>query len=451
MSRAQGHPPSTQEAKRRADAVAILTAGLEAVEPAGLVHRAMVDVLGGAARRGRLLVLGAGKAVGPMLAGLLEACAESALAAQVEGVVAAPAGVPRPPLPRSVEWIEAGHPLPDAGSEAAGRRMLAVAGGASAGDVVVVLLSGGASALMSVPAPGLARDDLTAVTAALTSAGTPIGELNAVRKHLSAVAGGRLAVTAAPARVVVLVISDVVGDDLSVIGSGPTCGDSTTYADCLAILEKRAVTSAVPARVRAHLEAGAAGAVPETPRPGDLRLAAVEHRILAGTLDACRAMTAAARARSYRSLLVSHLLEGEARELGVVHAGLGAAAARAGIPLEPPCALVTGGEATVTVRGPGRGGRNQETCLAAVSRLEGLPVTFLSAGTDGVDGPTEAAGGLVDGGSALRARHAGVDVEAALATNDSATALAAMGDQLITGPTGTNVADVRLLLVGERL
>ncbi len=452
MDSAQAYAPSAAEKRRRADARAILRAGLAAVDARVLSRRA-VDLLPrtrGREVRGRLIVLAAGKAAAAMTEGLLEGLPDRGSDLQVLGVVAHPAG--SPPLGGDVplEAVPAGHPFPDAGSEAAGRRMLELAHDATRADRVVLLLSGGASSLMTVPVAGLTVGDLRSTAAALSRAGAPIAELNAVRKHLSAVAGGLLGVAAAPAELDVLAISDVVGDDLSIIGSGPAYGDESTYDACLDIMTRRGLLDQVPQGVAAHLRKGARGALPETPRPEDPRLGGVRHHVLAGTLHACRAMAAAAGGQGYHSLVLSHLLEGEARELGVFHAGLGAAAARAGVPVEPPCALVTGGESTVTVQGPGLGGRNQETCLAAVPRLSGLPVTFLSAGTDGVDGPTEAAGGLVDGGSAARAARVGLDIDAALAANDSYTALAALGDLLVTGPTGTNVADVRLLLVGER-
>jgi glycerate-2-kinase len=301
---------------------------------------------------------------------------------------------------------------------------------------------------MAVPAPGVTVADLGVVTGLLLGAGATITELNTVRTHLSAVGGGRLAVAGRPGRTVVLVVSDVVGDDLSVIGSAPFHRDATTYADALETLRRLDVWDRVPEAALRHLLAGAAGDRPENLRPDDGRLSSVEHRIVCRNLDACRAMIGAVEAQGYRGLLVGHALQGEARWLGVTHAGLALGVLADGVPLAPPCALVTGGETTVTVRGEGRGGRNQESCLAAVPWLEGHPITFLSAGTDGIDGNTLAAGAVVDGGSAARARAAGVDITRALRENDSGGALAAMGDALVTGPTGTNVADVRLLLIG---
>ncbi len=386
-----------------------------------------------------------------MLGGVDDA-REAGWAGMVRGVAVSPVPISGPALSGSgVQWFRGGHPLPDAASAAAGRALLDMMASAGPSDVVVGLLSGGASALMALPAPGVTAADLGVVTGLLLGAGATIAELNTVRTHLSAVGGGRLAVAGRPGRTIVLVVSDVVGDDLSVIGSAPFHGDATTYADAVETLRRLGVWDRVPETAGRHLLAGAAGDRPENQRPGDPRLSSVEHRIVCRNLDACRAMIVAVEAHGYRGLLVGHALQGEARWLGVMHAGLALGAVADGVPLVPPCALVTGGEATVTVQGAGRGGRNQESCLAAVPWLEGHPITFLSAGTDGIDGNTRAAGAIVDGGSAARARAAGVDITRALRENDSGRALTAMGDTLTTGPTGTNVADVRLLLVGGPL
>lgn len=399
-----------------------------------------------------LVVLGAGKASETMVEGLLDGVAdarEAGWTGTVRGVVVSPAPVCGPVLSDpGMQWFRGGHPLPDAAGAVAGRALLDMMASARPSDVVVGLLSGGASALTALPAPGVTVADLAVVTGLLLGAGATITELNTVRTHLSAVGGGRLAVAGRPGRTIVLVVSDVVGDDLSVIGSAPFHGDATTYADAVETLRRLGVWNGVPEGAGRHLLAGAAGDRPENRWPGDPLLSSVEHRIVSRNLDACRAMIGAVEAQRYRGLLVGHALQGEARWLGVMHAGLALGALADGVPLNPPCALVTGGEATVTVQGRGRGGRNQESCLAAVPWLHGRPVTFLSAGTDGIDGNTRAAGAIVDGGSAGRARAADVDISRALRENDSGSALTAMGDTLTTGRTGTNVADVRLLLIG---
>jgi len=398
-----------------------------------------------------LIVVGAGKAGVAMLEGLAAGVAmarEEGWTGTIRGVVVCPlraAGSAGAVC--GVQILHGGHPLADAASALAGRAMFDLVASAGPSDVVVGLISGGASALMALPVLGVAQADIAVVTGLLLGAGATITELNTVRTHLSAVAAGRMGAAGRAARTVVLVVSDVVGDDLSVIGSAPFHGDATTYADALEILRRLDLLDNAPEAVTSHLRAGAAGDRPENPRPGDPRLSSVEHRIVCRNLDACRAMVDAVEAQGFRGLLVGHALQGEARWLGVMHAGLALGAVGDGVPLPAPCGLVTGGEATVTVRGSGHGGRNQETCLAAVPWLEGYPITFLSAGTDGIDGSTSAAGAVVDGGSMARARASGVDIVCALRDNDSGDALAAIGDALVTGPTGTNVADVRLLLI----
>ncbi|GAB4251660.1 MAG: glycerate kinase [Thermoleophilia bacterium] len=443
--------------------MAILHAGLAAVAPAEATRRALLEALEqtGASEGfsfparlpgagGRILVLGAGKAAFSMLEGALEALqaalGEEALE-RVKGLLVGPPGVSE--RAGKVRLVAGGHPLPDERGAEAARGMLDLAEEAEEADLVVILLSGGASALMSLPAPGLSLEDLRVASDALLASGAPIEEVNAVRKHLSSISGGRLGVACGPAPTLVMVVSDVVGDRLSAIGSGPACGDPSSFGEALEIVRRRGLARRVPRAVVALLEAGSRGEVPETPDPDDPRLAHVRHFIVARNLDACRAMAQAAEERGYRAMILSHTLEGEARELGVVHAGLALSVVGDGVPLPAPCALVSGGEATVTLRGQGRGGRNQETVLAAAKRLAGLPATFLSAGTDGVDGPTEAAGGVVDGATAFEAARLGVDLDSALDENDSGSALAALGALVETGPTGTNVADVRLLLIGE--
>ena len=244
-----------------------------------------------------------------------------------------------------------------------------------------------------------------------------------------------------------LLLSDVVGDDPSVIGSGPLFGDTSTFGDCLRTAASRDFLSALPFPVRSRLERGAVGSVAETPAPDDPRLSRIHHEVVARGLDACRAAAASCERAGFRTLLLSHMLQGEAGSVGVALAGVAAGIHRAGVPFAAPCAVVSGGECTVVMRGNGHGGRNQESCLAAVPYLEGMPAALLSAGTDGVDGNTDAAGGLVDGLSLARAEAEGVDIRGALARNDSGPALQAIGDLLRTGPTGTNVADLRVLLV----
>ena len=436
----------------RVDALDAFRAGLQAVDPRERTFLELGSILDDwAARRtrsARLHVLGAGKAACAMARGVEDAVTQvfgGRPDALIRGAVVCPRG--HPTDTDSVEILEASHPVPGADSEVAGRRLLALASQACADDLVIVLLSGGASALLATPAPEVSREDLEEVTLHLLHSGAAIAEVNAVRKHLSGVAGGLLGLRLRGARAVCLLVSDVVGDDPSVVGSGPFYGDDSTFSESLEIVRRHGLEGVVPASVRRRLESGAAGLVEETPSPWDPRLAGIEHRIIASGIDARRAAETRCVELGYRTLLLSHTLEGEARALGTFHAGLARGVHLRGVPLPAPCALITGGEATVTVRGPGVGGRNQESCLAAAPRLAGLPAAFLSAGTDGIDGPTEAAGGLVDGLSSARARAAGVDIADVLARNDSHTALLAMGDLVVTGVTGTNVADLRIVLV----
>ena len=430
-------------ARVRAQLEAIFRSALEAVEPAVALRRAVSRGQGALRVAGdalpadaRLVVLALGKAALPM-ARALEAIAGDAVAA---GLIVAREPGESGRLPLRV----AAHPVPDARSAAAGEEVLRIAGAARPDDVLLLLLSGGASSLLATPAPGLGIDDLAFTSAALLASGAAIDELNAVRKHLSALAGGRLALRAASRRIEVLAISDVPGDRFDVIGSGPCCADPTTYADALAVLRRHDLASRVPARVLAHLEAGARGERDETPKPGDPRLARVRHTLLANNRGALEAAAAAATAQGLRACLVSGALAGEARMMGRRLAALALAARDA-----PPLCLLAGGETTVRVRGAGRGGRSQELALAAAVELDGRSdAALLAAGTDGSDGPTDAAGAFADGDTLARAARCGRDARAALADNDAYGFFAAEGGLLRTGPTGTNVMDLVLARAG---
>jgi hydroxypyruvate reductase len=310
------------------------------------------------------------------------------------------------------------------------------------------LLSGGASALTPAPVAGLTLADLQITTDQLLRAGATIGELNAVRKHLDRLKGGQLARLVAPAPVAALILSDVVGDPLDVIASGPTAPDPTTYAMAWQILEQRGVQTQLPAAVRAHLQRGREGMLPETPKPGDPLFARVTNTLVGSNRLAALAAVTAAEQLGYRALLLTTFVEGEAREVARVAAALAKGVRQHGDPLPAPACLVWGGETTVTVRGHGRGGRNQELALAAALALEGLPgVALMALATDGTDGPTDAAGALVDGTTIGAARSLGLDPVAALANNDAYPLLEAVGALLLTGPTGTNVNDLLVVLV----
>ena len=413
--------PLVQRAARRVDASAWEIGGGRVEVPRG----------------GRVLAVGCGKASGAMAAALEDVVGDRLDA----GLVVVKDGYAVPT--RRVRIVEAGHPVPDARGEAAARGILDLLRGLTERDVVFLLISGGGSALTPAPAPPVTLEEKRAVTRLLLDAGANISELNAVRKHLSFVKGGQLARVSAPARVIALVLSDVIGDPLDVIASGPAAPDSSTFSVAVDVLRRRGVWESTPASVRARLDAGLRGELEETPKPGDPVFARVSHHIVGNNALVTDAAIARATALGYRPVLLTRALEGEARDV----ARDLIARARA---LEPPACLVAAGETTVTVRGTGKGGRCQELALAAALGVDGVSdVTVLAGGTDGTDGPTDAAGAVVDGTSLARMRAAGVDARAALEANDAHQALAAAGDLLVSGPTCTNLLDLYLVLHGR--
>lgn len=388
----------------------------------------------------RWFLLAAGKAAGPMIGAVLDAVPKRPARALCVALGS------QPGLPAFVETYEGGHPAPNEGSVAAGRAALGAASEAGPDDVLLVLLSGGASALLALPAGPLTLVDKQQTTARLLKAGADIHALNTVRKHLSGIKGGRLAAASA-GRTICLAISDVVGDDPSVIGSGPTVGDATTMRDALQVLDRYGGRSVYPSPVVALLERGVATGAHESPKPGSASLSRVETRVIAGRMDALRGARAEAAARGYEVHVYEEPVVGEARVAALAHLGrvLELAAKRPG----RTCVL-SAGETTVTVTGAGRGGRNQEFALACAPALANLPrpTVVLSAGTDGIDGPTDAAGAVVDTSTMARAALAGLDLPAAfLARNDAYRYFASLGDLLLTGPTGTNVGDVQVVLM----
>lgn len=403
--------------------------------PEPLVREAVVRA--GLVSRGSLHVVAAGKAAFPMAWGLV------ATGAMVgAGLIAGP-GTAADPIPSHFTWLPAGHPSPDPVSTQAGARALALAAESRRG-VFVMLLSGGASSMLALPAVGVSLADKVATAGALMRAGAAIAELNCVRKHLSAIKGGRLAAVAGEA--ITLAISDVhtpVEDDPAVIGSGPTVADPSTFADALRIVTEVYREARVPPGVVAHLQRGAGGEVEETPKPGDPRLARSEYHVIANRHTAMDGAARAARALGFEVIIMSAATVGEARE-----AGRGfAEAAMASVGGRPLC-VIGSGETTVRVRGDGRGGRNQEFALGAAAALRDWPAALLaSVGTDGIDGPTDAAGAVVDATTERRAREAGLSVESALEQNDAYPFFARLGDLVMWGPTGTNVGDVHVLLI----
>ena len=386
--------------------------------------------------KGRTIVVGTGKASAAMAQAL-----EKSWNGPLSGLIVTRYGHAVPC--KQIEIVEAAHPVPDDAGTKGARRMLAMVQGLSKDDLVIALISGGGSALLSLPAEGISVEDKRAVNRALLKSGAPISEMNCVRKHLSAIKGGRLAAAAHPARVVSLVISDVPGDDLAAVGSGPTVADPTTFAQARAIIAKYKIEA--PASVIRHLEQ----AVDETPKPGDPRLAGVETKLIASPQKSLEAAAAIARKAGITPLILGDSIEGEAREVGFVMAGIALQSRRFRQPLPAPCVLISGGETTVTVKGNGAGGRNVEFLLALALKLDGVEkITALAADTDGVDGAREVAGAFITPDTLSRARAMGIDPWASLANNDGHGFFEKLGDQIITGPTLTNVNDFRAVYIG---
>jgi len=399
--------------------------------------------------RGRTLVLGAGKAGGAM-AHAVEALwpADAPLSGLV--VTRYQHTPPRPPgVPQRIEVVEAAHPVPDAAGLDAAQRILSLAQGLTPDDLVLCLISGGGSALLTLPAEGLTLEQKQAVNRQLLESGAHIGEMNCVRKHLSRIKGGRLAAACAPARVVTLTISDVPGDDPSVIASGPTVPDASTCADAVAILQRYGIE--VPGAIMSLLEQGAL----ETPKPGDPRFAGHSVHLIATPQQSLQAAAAAARAAGVEAHILSDEIEGESREVGKVHAALARAVARgSGEPFRKPCVILSGGETTVTVKKQpagtprGRGGRAGEFCLGLAQALQGQPgVWALAADTDGIDGVEDNAGAFVGPETLSRALSLGMKVDHYLDRNDAYGFFRLLDDLVITGPTHTNVNDFRAMLV----
>ncbi len=385
--------------------------------------------------KGRTIVIGAGKASAAMARAL-----EDHWDGPLEGLVITRYGYEVPC--RRIQIVQAAHPVPDAAGLAATRGLLGLVSGLTADDLVIALISGGGSSLLVAPGEGLTLDDKRAVNAALLRSGASISEMNCVRRHLSAIKGGRLAAACHPARVLTLLISDVPGDHPIDIASGPTVADPTTSADALAIVARYRID--LPAAARTLLASGAG----ESVKPGDPRLARIETRLITAPQIALEAAAQVARAAGFTPHILGDGLEGEARDLGKVMAGIARQVVAHGQPFQPPCVLLSGGESTVTLRGSGRGGRNVEFLLALGVALEGLAgVHALAGDTDGVDGAEEIAGGFLTPDTLARAWAAGINPRASLDTNDGHGFFQALGDSVITGPTLTNVNDFRAIVI----
>jgi glycerate 2-kinase len=429
----------------RNHALRIFRAALKAADPEQAVRRHLklqgATLVAGRkrfplSRFDRIQIVGAGKASGAMARAV-----ERVLGSRLDGgFVNVPHGSRI--RTRKVALNESGHPIPDERGLAGARRIAKIAAAAKERDLLICVISGGASALMPDPAPPITLADTQETTRQLLACGANIHELNTVRKHISELKGGQLAQLASPATVIALILSDVVGDDLDVIGSGPTVPDRSTFADAHRIFEKYAIRP--PDAVRERIELGQ----PETPKPGDPAFSRVHNLIIGSNRLAIDAAASEARALGYRTLVLSTFIEGETRDIAIMHAAIVKEILSSGQPIRPPACILSGGETTVTIRGTGLGGRNQEFVLAAVIALEGFgPFTIFSAGTDGADGPTDAAGAFADERTVAMGRNHGLDARRFLNDNDSYHFFESVLGLVKSGPTGTNVMDVRILLV----
>lgn len=446
---------SSSEKKLRQHASAIFSAGVAAVDPQVAVQRtlrregakiffanhgfAVNDFL-------HFYVIGAGKAAAAMAQGV-----ENVMGNLLTGGVVVTKDGHGLPLQR-IKVLEAGHPLPDRRGETAARQILQLAEKATADDLIICLISGGGSALLPLPAAGLTLDDERNVTDLLLASGATIEEMNVVRKHLSAIKGGQLARAAFPAKLLTLVLSDVIGDPLDIIASGPTVPDSSTFSEAKTIMMMSGVWAKAPDVVQAHIEMGCAGKITDNPKPGDGVFAYAQTEIIGSNATALEAAERHARRLGYNTLILSSRVQGEARDIGRFYAALAHEVVHRDRPVEIPACILAGGETTVTLRGTmGKGGRNQEMALSVAIDIDGLlPCVFLAAGTDGTDGPTDAAGAFADGKSIARAKTGGLlHPTAFLRDNDSYRFFKTIDDLFITGPTRTNVMDLHILLVGN--
>ncbi len=426
----------------REHALDIFCAGVARVDPKEVTRRALTELSGEVGKAARICVVAIGKAAVPMMLAAHEILGDRiadslALTKYGHGEASAPFPV-----------VEAGHPIPDENGAAATRRIVDMVSGRSQQDLVLVLLSGGGSALTGLPAEGLTLADLALTNKLLIESSADIAEINTVRKHLSAFSGGRLARFARPARVVSLILSDVVGDDISAIASGPTAPDATTFADAREILAKYNLSDRVPPAVSAQITAGVDGRVPETPKPGDPVFSGITNVIVGSAAAALTAAQKRAEALGYNALVLSSSFAGDTAELARFHAAIAREVGLHERPTAPPACLISGGETTVTITGSGKGGRNTEFALAFARDIDGKNGIFgLFCGSDGTDGPTDAAGAFAAADTVALAREKGLDARRYLDNNDSYTFFKAIDDLIVTGPTRTNVMDIRLVFI----
>ena len=436
----------------RVDALSIFQAGLQAANPVEAVERhlrleedrLLVDGVSYALDGIReVRVVGMGKASAVMAKPVTDLLGD-----RISGGIINVKYGHRYPL-SGIQVVEAGHPVPDEAGLRGTQEMIGFLADTEAEDLVFCLISGGGSALSPAPADGLSLGDKRDVTRRLLDCGATIHEINSVRKHLSRIKGGRLARLAQPATLVSLVLSDVIGDDLDTIASGPTVPDPSTYYDCLRILTRYNLGEVIPQPALRHLEAGARGEIPDTPKAHDPAFRKTQNVVVGSNTLAVRAAQGKAIALGYNTLVLSSSVEGETREVARVHAAIAKEVLRTGNPVPRPACIISGGETTVTIQGGGKGGRNQEFALAAALGIESLDgVLILSGGTDGTDGPTDAAGAIAAGDTVERGRSKGLDAETYLENNDSYNFFQPLEDLVMTGPTLTNVMDLRLVMVG---
>jgi len=437
----------------REEIMAIVNAALRAVDPAEAIRKVVKRegnnlIVAGKTynleKYRRVIVIGGGKAGAPMAAAVEEILGERI----AKGWVNVKEGYILEPSPTRITINQAGHPTPNESGLEGARKILELASEAGEDDLVITLISGGGSALMPLPAEGITLEDKKIATSLLLKCGATINEINALRKHISALKGGQLAKAAYPATVISLILSDVIGSPLDTIASGPTAPDSTTFSDAWKVLEKYDLLTEMPPRIVERIKRGMEGEIPETPKPGDPVFERVQNVIIGDNYIAATAALEEAKKLGYNAMLLTTFLEGEAREVAKAVAALGKEVAFRGVPIPPPACLILGGETTVTVKGKGKGGRNQELALAAAIALEGWEnVTVVTLATDGTDGPTDAAGAIVDGTTTRKAAERGLSPLAYLQDNDSYTFFQAIGDLLVTGPTNTNVNDLVFVFV----
>ena len=444
--------PPFDLSKMRKDAVDIFHAGLEAVDPVAAVRRCVSldhdqltigDKTFDLSQVNDIFIVGAGKASGAMAAALEEILADRITG----GLVVVKYG--HAVALSHISLVEAGHPLPDKNGQEGAERIRRYIATAGEKELVLCLMSGGGSALLPSPGPGLTLADKQEAIQVLLSCGATIHEINTIRKHLSRIKGGQLTLSAHPARVVSLILSDVVGDDLDIIASGPTVPDPSTFQDCMDLLCKYSIMEKLPKAINRYLVDGTQGIIEETPKPGHPAFDQSDHLIIGNNFQALDSARLTAESLGYNTVMLTSLLTGETRDAAHFHAAILREMAQSGHPAGPPACLLSGGETTVTLKGKGKGGRNQEFALASAIALEEFgPVVCLSAGTDGTDGPTDAAGAIMDSTTLARAEAKGLDATLYLASNDSYQFFQSRGDLFITGPTMTKVMDLRIGLVG---